>query len=175
MAWGNPPPALPAWDVTDPNYRPQLEDAAWLAERDRLLAVWEASKAAMETAKENEMAARKAAQAFSFGPAAKEGINTQPLANGYELKFGKKMGYNIKASNEAVEAAEEEASTVGNEGQFLFERIITWTPNFSKSEYNKLVPQMATHKRIKDLVDALLEIKENTGSLEIKAPKAPRA
>lgn len=175
MPWGNPnPPAQPTWNPSDPAYVPLLDDPAWLAERDRLLAIWEAAKTAQVAATEAEMVARKASQLFAFGTGAREGMNNQPLANGFELKFGNKLTYNITATNAAVEVAEEEASTVGNEGQFLFERIITWETKFSKTEYNKLVPEMATHARIKGIVDALLEIKQATGSLEIKAPKGTR-
>lgn len=172
MTWGNPQPSQPTWNPNDPNYKPQLDNAAWLAERDRLLAEWETAKSVLEKAKESEMEARKAAQAFAFGPTAKEGMNNQELNNGYTLKFGKKLNYNIKASNDAVDAAADEADKIGNEGTFLFERIITWTPNFSKSEYNKLDTSLPTHAKVKKLVDGLLEIKEGTGSLEIKEPKA---
>jgi hypothetical protein len=172
MTWGNPNPSPSTWNPNDPNYKPQLENAAWLAERDRLLAEWETAKTTLEAAKESEMTARKAAQAFAFGPGAREGMNNQPLANGFELKFGKKLNYKFSASNEKIDAIEDQAAKIGNEGTFLIERIITWTPNFSKSEYNKLDASNPTHSKIKALVDSVLEITEATGSLEIKAPKA---
>lgn len=172
MSWGNPNAPQSAWNPNDPNYKPQLENAAWLAERDRLLSEWENAKSVLDKAKESEMEARKAAQAFAFGPGAREGMNNQPLANGYELKFGKKLNYKFNASNDKIDEIEDKAAKIGNEGTFLIERIITWTPNFSKSEYNKLDTANPTHAKVKALVDSVLEITEATGSLEIKAPKA---
>lgn len=172
MTWGNPIAPPSAFDVTNPNYQPQLENTAWLAERDRLLAEWETAKTVLEKAKESEMTARKAAQLFAFGNAAKEGINNQDLANGYQLKFGKKLNYKFSATNTQIDEAEDKASQIGNRGTFLFERIVTWTPNFSKSEYNKLDAEDPSDLAVKAIIDDLLEITEATGSLEIKAPKA---
>lgn len=171
MPWGNPTAPVPAWNVEDPNYVPQLDNADWLAERDRVLKVWDDAKTELEKAKATEMETRKAAQAFAFGPNAKEGMNNQELNNGFTLKFGKKMNYNLKATNTEIETTEDEAAKLGNRGSFLFERIITWTPNFSKSEYNKLDAEDPTDVAVKKLIDGILEIKEATGSLEIKAPK----
>jgi hypothetical protein len=78
-------------------------------------------------------------------PEPKEGTQRVELGGGYNLKAVHKINTKISASNEAVDKAEDEASKCGNEGTFLFERIITWTPNFSKSEYKKLE---ATTRRI---------------------------
>lgn len=147
--------------------------SAWLAERDRRLAAWEAAKTTLEAAKESEMQLRRAAQSFAFGPAAKPGMNNQPLNGGYVLKFGKKVNTNIVASNDLIDAAEDKAAKIGNgRGQFLFERIIVWKPDFSLSEYKKLDASDPTEREVKNLIDELIETKEGAGSLEIKAPKA---
>lgn len=173
MAWPqNTPDNSATWNVEDPNYKPQLDNAAWLAERDRLLKIWDEAKTTLEKAKESEMEARKASQAFAFGPNAREGMNNQPLANGYELKFGKKMNYKIAATNDQVDKAEDEAAKLGARGELLFERCITWTPNFSKSEFNKLDAADETDKAVKKIIEDIIEVTEATGSLEIKAPRA---
>lgn len=140
--------------------------------RDRLLKSWETAKVTLEAAKNSEMEIRKAVAAYVF-PTPKEGVNNHDLGGGYTLKLGHKLNYKIEASNEAVDKAEDAAAQCGNEGTFLFERIITWTPNFSKSEYNKLdADGNPTHKGVKALIDGLLEIKPGAPSLEIKEPKA---
>lgn len=172
MAWPQNTPDTPVWNVNDPNYKPQLDNAAWLAERDRLLQTWETAKDVLAKAKESEMEARKAAQAFAFGPGAKEGMNNQDLANGYVLKFGKKLNYKISATNTEVDAAQDEAEKLGERGTLLFERIIVWKPEFSKSEYNKLDKDDGTDVKVKALIDKIITIDEATGSLEIKEPKA---
>lgn len=141
------------------------------AARDLLLKAWNDAKGVLERAKESEMSIRKAVAAYVF-PTPKEGVNNHELGGGYVLKMGHKLNYNITAPNEAVDKAEDEAAKLGNEGTFLFERVITWTPNFSKSEYNKLDPALPAHAGVKKLVDGLLEIKPGTPSLEIKEPKA---
>lgn len=180
MTWGTP--VAFDWNAITaaPAYKPDdyLSNAAhpqhtaWLAERDLRLKAWETAKDVLARAKESEMEARKAVQSFAFGSAAKEGMNNQPLANGYTLKFGKKLTYNLTAPNETIDAAEDKAAEIGNRGTFLFERIVIWKPEFSKSEYNKLDMADPTDKAVKALIDGLLEIKEATGSLEIKEPKA---
>lgn len=184
-AWGAPQPAISTDEAlaelaAQAEYNPNqiIEDAshplhaAWLAKRDVLLKTRDDAKDVAAKAKESEMEARKAVQAFAFGKAVKEGMNNQPLANGFELKFGNKLNYGFKASNEQIDKAEDAAAQAGNRGSFLFERIVTWKPEFSKTEYNKLDITDPTDKKIKELIDELLDIKQATGSLEIKAPKA---
>jgi hypothetical protein len=142
-----------------------------LTTRDALLAQWETSKEALERSKTREMDVRKLVFAFNF-PTPKEGTQRVELGNGYNLKAVHKVNTTISASNEDVDKAEDAASKCGNEGTFLFERIITWTPNFSKSEYKKLEASNPTHIKIKALVDGLITEKPGAPALEIEAPKA---
>jgi hypothetical protein len=172
MSWGTPIVPQPAFNPNDPNYKPQPENPAWCAERDRLLAEWETAKGVLERAKESEINTRKQAQLFAFGPNAKEGMNNQPLNNGFVLKYGKKLNYNLTAPVAKIDEAADKAIEIGERAKLLFERCVFWTPEFSKSEYNKLDPEVPEDMAVKKLVDGLLEIKEATGSLEIKAPKA---
>jgi hypothetical protein len=140
-------------------------------ERDLLLKAWEASKATLEAAKRPKWIRRKAVFGYAF-PNPTEGTQRVELGGGYSLKAVHKINTKITASNEAVDKAEDEASKCGNEGTFLFERIITWTPNFSKSEYKKLEADNPTHIAVKKLVDSLIEEKPGAPTLEIEAPKA---
>lgn len=164
MAWGDTAPALVEQPLT-------VGSPEWVAKRDTLLAAWDNAKEVLERAKESEMIARKAVVAFSFDDK-QEGTQRIALNNGYGLKLSQSLSYNIIKSNDEVDKAEDTARTIGNEGQFLFERIITWTPNFSKSEYKKLDTNLETHKRIKVLVDDLIEGKMSSPQLKIEEPKA---
>jgi hypothetical protein len=141
------------------------------ATRTRLINDWEASKTALEVAKNSEMERRKAVFAYAF-PNPTEGTQRVELGGGYSLKAVHKINTKITASNEAVDQAEDAASKCGNEGTFLFERIITWTPNFSKSEYKKLEADNPTHIQVKKLVDSLIEETPGAPTLDIEAPKA---
>ncbi len=162
MTWGNPQPSQPT--AFDPN------SLSAIAERDRLLAEWETAKGVLERAKASEMEARKAAAAFLF-PTPKEGTQRIPLNNGFNVKMVHKVNTKISASNDDVDAAEEEAAKIGNEGQFLFERIITWKPEFSKSEFKKLDDGLEVHKKVKALVEKLIVETPGAPTLEIEEPK----
>jgi hypothetical protein len=139
--------------------------------RDVLLKAWENSKAVLERAKNTEMSLRKSVGAFVF-PTPKEGVNNHDLGGGYTLKLGHKLNYKLVGDNDKLEEVEEKAAKLGNEGEFLIERIIVWKAEFSKSEYNKLDEGLPTHKEVKKLVDSVLEISAGSPSLEIKEPKA---
>lgn len=139
--------------------------------RDLILKAWEASKVTLELAKNTEMDLRKAAFGYCF-PNPTEGTQRVDLGSGYALKAVHKVNIKITASNEDVDKAEDAATAIGNEGTFLFERIITWTPNFSKSEYKKLETGNATHVAVKKLIDGLIEETPGAPTLEIEAPKA---
>lgn len=180
MAWGETP------QTTNPDDMVEIEvngvtrqvhrnsDDA-IAARDYALAKWEAAKKAMETAKADEMEARKEVVRLAFSPDAKEGVNRIPLHNDYALKYQKKLNYKITAPNSAVEDLEDLAPKLGNEAVFLVERIITWTPNFSKSEFNKLDPENnPTHAKVKTEIEKLLTIDEGAPTLAIEAPKGSK-
>lgn len=169
MSWG-----APAVDdaIVDIASLPQT-DPRWIAERDRLLAKWEAEKLVLSAAKESEMQSRVAVGEFQFPTAMrKSGVNKAPLNNGFQIKLGHTVNHKIVASNQAVEDAEAIAPTLGNEATFLFDRIITWEAKFSVGEYKKLDPLSEEHAKVKQLVDTLIEVSNGAPSLEIVAPKA---
>jgi hypothetical protein len=174
MAWGEEPKNATANMVEVNGEMIDVNSAVGIAKRDAALAKWEASKVALDTAKADEMKARKTAFQFAFGGEAKEGTNRVELNNGYALKGVRKVNYKIAASNEAVDRAEDLMPTLGNEATFLFERIIVWTPDFSKSEYNKLDTGNPTHRAVKAEIDKLIETSDGAPTLEIEAPKGSK-
>lgn len=139
----------------------------------RLVAQHDEAKVILEAAKNSEMEARLMVGNYAFPVAGrKEGVNNLELSDGRTVKLGHKVNYKLASDNEAVEKAEEACEAIGNEGQFLVERIITWEAKFSKSEYNKLDVSLPTHAKVKQEIDKVLEISNGTPSLEIKEPKA---
>lgn len=152
--------------------------------RDEALLAWEASKKALEAAKENEMTLRKAAFAAGFGDEAKEGTNTVDLGNGYQLKGVKKLNYTLKAPEgykgntvDAIDDTVELFARISNEGEFVAERLFKYSVDMSVSEYRKLVEEAEYSPIKKQMLDALLKvlvITEGAPTLEIKEPKAKK-
>lgn len=139
--------------------------------RDQILLEWDRRKKALDAAKEGELAIRKAIAAREF-PNPKKGTNNLELGNGYTLKLVHKVNYNLAPDNAKVEEVQEAIEKVGNEGKFLADRLITWKPTLSVSEYGKLDLEDPTHRKIKELVDSVVTMTDATPSLEIKEPKS---
>lgn len=163
MSWGQPNNAAIAANVP-----PSGNNA--IAERDRLLAVWDEKKKALEAAKAGEMEARTAVFAFNF-PNPQPGVNRVELNNGYKLKATHKLNYKFDASLDAIDAAEDDCCKLGAEAKFLAERIICWKAEPSVSEYKKLDLSNPLHVQVKAIVDRILEIKPGAPTLEIEPPK----
>lgn len=175
MAWGQSPQASQSANMVEiDGVMIDVNSPVGIAKRDEALAAWEAAKTALDTAKADEMEARKLAFKFAFGNDAKEGTNRTDLHNGYTIKGVRKVNYKIAASNEAIDAAEDRMPTLGNEATFLFERIIVWKPDFSKSEYNKLDTGNPTHRAVKAEIDKLIETSDGAPTLDIEAPKGSK-
>lgn len=144
---------------------------AWIAKRNEKLAAWEASKNALDRAKADEMEARKAFVAFASDEDKREGTERLALANGYEAKVVKKLNFTFKSPNpelsvaDAVDAALSKLEALGDEGRFVAQRLVKWTPDLSVSEYRKL------DERFKAIIDEVIETKDAAPSLEIVAPK----
>lgn len=143
---------------------------------DEKLMEWDKIKKNIATMQAEEMDLRKLIVRSAF-PKATEGTNTLELGNGYKLKGVVKYNYNLP-DNDAVEAGLKKLETLGNEGAFVADRLVGWTPNFKLSEYRIL--QEDAEKGSKFAIDALaivnsfLEIKEAAPTLEIKEPKVKK-
>lgn len=88
--------------------------------------------------------------------------HNQPLGNGYFLKGKRDIRYKVDAN--AADAALDELTALGNEGPFVAERIIKWTPELSVSEYKKLTPAQ------KAIIDKVVTTTPGLPTLEIKEP-----
>ncbi len=158
--WANPAPASP-WDAMN---------------EDVLLLEWQKKKDAIETAKAEEMDLRKYIVGREF-PKPKEGMNTKELGNGYQLKAGVKYNYNL-ADNDTVESCLEKLSSLGNNGAFIADRLVGWTPSFKLTEYRQLVEDKEKGSQFAvtalNIIGEMLTIKEAAPTLDIIEPKVKK-
>lgn len=149
--------------------QPTLEEA---------LVKWEAAKTRLDEAKLEEMEARKLAFELAFGANAKEGANTLPLANDFELKATRKLNYGFRKPDgyrgtvaDAVADVEDAFTKISNEGSFIGERLFKWKPELSVSEYRTLCED-AEISNVKAALlrelNTVLVITEGACTLEIK-------
>jgi len=145
-------------------------------DQDALLMAHQAMKQEIEVLKEKEMELRKYIVGRAF-PQKEEGTNTLDLGNGYKLKAVVKYNYKL-ADNDTVDKTLQEISSLGNEGPFIADRLVSWTPNFLKTEYTKLQEDAAkgdeTASKILKLTENMLTITDAAPTLEIKEPKAKK-
>lgn len=140
--------------------------------QDELLVKHIALKEAVDKAKEAEMELRKYIVKRAF-PEKKEGMNTLELGNGYQLKATVKFNYNL-ADNDTVEKTLDKIAKIGNEGTFIAQRLVGWTPSFHLTEYRNLLeaaPSSAVAQEILAAIGEMLIINEAAPTLEIKEPK----
>lgn len=153
--WNNPTPADPR-DTMD---------------RDQLLMEWMKLKEALALAKELEMDMRKYVTKRAF-PEPVEGVNTQELGNGYQLKAKVKYNYKLDSDNNKIWDCLDRISKIGNEGPFIAERLVSWTPSFLLTEYRTLQESDSeTAKSILKEIETVLVITDAAPELKIKEPK----
>lgn len=144
---------------------------AYAEKRNALLMDWEAKKAALETAKAAELAARIAAVDFMADPQKVGKTDNVELGNGYKAKLKIPINYGfVKNSEDKIDQAriEKALSKIerdGATGELIAERLIKWDPKLSLSEYKLLTPK---HKAI---IDEVIVTSEGTPTLEIVEPK----
>ena len=145
-------------------------------DQDALLMRWDALKKAVEAAKEQEMELRKYIVTCAF-PNADEGTNTIELGEGYKLKAVVKYNYTL-SDNDTVEAGLDAISKIGNDGKFIADRLVSWTPNFLKREYTQLLDDKSKGSKIAsdilDVVTTFLTIKDAAPTLDIVEPKVKK-
>jgi len=144
--------------------------------QDELLMCHQDLKTELADLKEREMELRKYIVKRAF-PNPNEGVNTLELGNGYQLKA--KVAFNYKLEeNDKVEAGLEKISRIGNDGAFIADRLVSWTPNFLLTEYRALQEASnggsLTAKAILKEVHEFLVITDAAPTLDIKAPKAKK-
>lgn len=150
-----------------------LKQKGYAPNRDGVLMYWQQAKAELEKAKSLEMDIRKIAVKLTVTQP-KEGMNTVELGNGYVAKAQIKYNYKL-SDNDTVDVCLERIRKIGNEGSFIADRLVSWTPNFLLTEYRNLQEQAEkgdrTAQEILKIVPEFLIITEASPTLEIKPPK----
>lgn len=108
-----------------------------------------------------------------FGSDIKEGMNNYDLGRGYTLKVTHGFNYNLSESEKpknggvvkATSLALARIKTLGNEGAFIAERLVKWTPELSITEYRKLGDEY------KKIIDTALTISAASPKVEVAEPK----
>lgn len=139
-------------------------------QRDNNILAWQNAAKQLDAIKTLEMELRNKVFGDNF-PDANVGTNNLDLGMGYKLKGVRKLNYNLANGEGQTEKALDEISKLGNEGVFIAERLVGWTPKLSLTEYNKLEGSNPTHKRIKAIIDSVLTITDGAPTLEVVPPK----
>lgn len=142
-----------------------------------LIREWLAAKTAAASAKELEMDKRKAVVAAFFPEGADEGTNNIDIGGGYGLKYVRKYNYKLGPTVDEVDDLLDSIRALGNEGTFIADRLVKWTPEMSLSEYRALSAAETSSdltKKIKGLVDKALTITDASPELETIEPKAAK-
>jgi hypothetical protein len=145
-------------------------------DRDTLLMEHQKLKDDIDKLKEKEMELRKYIVDRCF-PNKQEGTNTLALGAGYELKAGVKFNYKL-AENKIVETCLDKISAIGNQGAFVADRLVSWSPSFLLTEYRNLQEQAKEGDKsaieILKICSEMLTIDEAAPTLAIKEPKGKK-
>jgi hypothetical protein len=132
------------------------------------LAYWRALAAFVKQATEVERELRKQV-VKEFFPNGAEGTNNYELPDGSKLKAT--IGITYKLDKDKIDDALEQIERIGNDGNFIAERLVTWAPSLSVSEFKKLDDASPSHAQIKEVIQTVLTTSPSTPTLEIIEPK----
>lgn len=168
--WGTP--VKPSW-LTD-EIEAELKLRHFPVDKDGLMMLWQKHKELLAFYKDKEMELRKLV-ATTQVPDAKEGMNTVELGNGFELKVNKKYNYKLDSDNDKVWNGLAKIESLGNEGKFVAERLVSWTPNFLLTEYRQLQEDADKGsefaKKALSAIAEFMTITEAAPTVDIKEPK----
>lgn len=132
--------------------------------KEQVLQKWLDANKALTDAKAVEATLRqKVVEMYPFE--ADEGTERVPLANGYELKVVKKLNYTLNNKDDATDKALTKLEEMGERGKLIAERLVSWKPTLSISEYRELTAGE------RGIIDEVLTIKPGLPSLELVEPK----
>jgi hypothetical protein len=170
-----PLPEKPSW-LTD-EIKIALENNGLPIDQDGMLLLQQRAKNQLDYWKEMEMEYRKICAAFLV-PTKTQGMNNIELGNGFTAKVGIKYNYKLDSDNDKVWNGLSKIENLGNEGKFVADRLVSWTPNFLLTEYRQL--QEDSEKGSTFAKDALkvinefLTITDAAPTIDIKEPKGKK-
>lgn len=133
-----------------------------LTERDELIMQWEQAKTELDNWKIKELELRTKLVEENF--INEDGTQNLELGGGWKLKAVIKTNYSF-TSKEALDKQLDKLERLGPEGKFVAERIVTYSPKLSLSEYKKL------DNKFKKIIDEVVVTKPAAPTLELVAPK----
>lgn len=168
------PSAKPEWMTEE--VEKLLKAYQFPISNDGMLMLWQKSKENLDHWKAIEMEYRKITTAMLVPDHNRnEGMNTIELGSGYAAKVGIKMNYKLASDNDVVWKGLEAIEKLGNEGKFVAERLISWSPNFLLTEYRQLQDDAEKGsdfaKNALKEIEKFMTITEASPTLEIKEPK----
>ena len=110
-----------------------------------------------------------------FDPAGRGAIK---MVYGFDYKLGDKdlvdeaTGNKVPIRDQVSAVVDKIEALGGPAARIIHERLITWSPSLSETEYLKLDCNDPLQLSIKELIDEILTVKPKTPSLEIEPPKA---
>ncbi len=158
------PSAKPEWLTNE--VETYLKDYHFPLNRDGLLMLWRQWEYNLKEAKELEMRLRKIATQVLV-PAKTEGTTNVPLGNEYQAKVVNKYNYKLP-DNDKVWSILDKIGSIGNQGKFIADRLVSWQPNFLKTEYVTL--QEEAEKGSEDAKAILKVVNDELVTIEIAAP-----
>lgn len=135
----------------------------------QMLADWRAVKAQLDQIKATELAMRNAIVERLKTPGGGR-TQTFEIANGWKAKLVQATTYSFikdgnKVNKAAVELALTQIEKESNDGAFITERLVSWKPELSVSEYKRLGPG------VRSIIDRVLVSRDATPTLELIEPK----
>lgn len=165
-----------SWDAPQTAWPQAKQSNPWdTLDQDTLLTMHLELQTKITSLKEEEMILRKYIVDRAF-PDKHEGMNTQELGNGYQLKANVKFNYKLK-ENKIVEDTLDKIAKIGNQGAFIADRLVSWTPNFLLTEYRTLQESAEHSKEAQEILAAIGEmliVDDAAPTLNIKEPKVKK-
>jgi len=162
----------PEW-LTD-ELKTALTKSGFSLDQDGMLLLWQRSKEMLDHWKALEMEYRKVCAALLV-PDKQEGMQTVELGAGYEAKVGVKYNYKLSNDNDIVWSGLDKIKALGNEGTFIADRLVSWSPNFLLTEYRQLQEDAekgsAFAKDAIKVISEFMTVEEASPTLSIKEPK----
>lgn len=147
-------------------------DVDYYAKRNDIVSKWQCTKSALDALKTDEMALRKEILSFCFDPKKTKGVEYHDLGNGWKLKADKKINFGWIKLNEkeidrkAVYQALVDIEKLSPEGKLVAERLISWKPDLSLSQYKLLNDNEAA------IINKVIVTKPGSPELSIVEPKS---
>ena len=175
---------LPTFDVKYESQPETEEPESFRLRRNAELQTWLDAKANLETIKTNERDCRDKITATLF-PNPKKGTQRYDVGGGYKVKLQHTINYKLgdkdKLDNngnaisiaDQIEAMERDIiEKYGDTGEQVLKRLITWKPDFSGSQYEKLDGNNETEMAIKAIIQQHLTTEPGAPQLSFEEPKS---